>query len=65
MTPLAFLAVLVAGYLVLLLAMVYAPRIRRRVRAWRQRRIDEEQAADQRTAWKRMDTGMWTGGRRG
>jgi len=64
MTPLVFLAVLVAGYLVLLLAMVYVPRIRRRVRAWRQRRIAEEQAADQRTAWKRMDTGMWTGGRR-
>ena len=65
MTPLVFLAVLVAGYLVLLLAMVYVPRIRRRVRAWRQRRIDEEQAADTRTAWKRMDAGMWTGGRRG
>lgn len=65
MTPLIFLAVLVAGYLVLLLAMVYVPRIRRRVRAWRQRRVAEEQAADQRTAWKRMDSGMWTGGRRG
>ncbi len=35
MTPLVFLAALVAGYLVLLLAMVYVPRIRRRVRAWR------------------------------
>lgn len=65
MTPLIFLVALVAGYLVVLLAMVYAPRIRRRVRAWRQGRIDEEQAADQRTAWKRIDTGMWTGGRRG
>ena len=126
--PLVFLAFLVLGFVVLLLAMVQAPRIRRRVRAWRQRRmnrrwtvrvvrigtitvnavilirlidagagifrvllallilsaigaglsvgidellarrdkrIDEEQAADQRTAWKRMDTGMWTGGRRG
>jgi len=47
MTPLVFLAVLVLGFLVLLLAMVYGPRIRRRVRAWGQRRIDEEQAADQ------------------
>ena len=47
MTPLVFLAFLVLGFLVLLLAMVYVPRIRRRVRAWRQRRIDEEQAADQ------------------
>ena len=64
MTPLAFLAALLLGFVVVLLAMVYVPRIRRRVRAWRQRRIDEEQAADQRTAWKRMDTGMWTGGRR-
>jgi len=64
MTPLIFLVALVAGFLVVLLAMVYVPRIRRRVRAWRQRRIDEERAADQRTAWKRMDTGMWTGGRR-
>lgn len=45
--PLVFLVLLIAGFLVLLLAMVYAPRIRRRVRAWRQRRIDEEQAADQ------------------
>ena len=64
MTPLAFLAALLLGFVVVLLAMVYVPRIRRRVRAWRQRRIDEERAADQRTAWKRMDTGMWTGGRR-
>lgn len=64
MTPLVFLAVLVLGFVVVLLAMVYVPRIRRRVRAWRQGRIAEEQAADQRTAWKRMDTGMWTGGRR-
>ena len=63
--PLIFLAALVAGYLVVLLAMVYAPRIRRRVRAWRQRRIDEEQAADKACARVRMDTGMWTGGRRG
>ena len=47
MTPLIFLVALVAGFLVVLLAMVYVPRIRRRVRAWRQRRIDEEQAADQ------------------
>ena len=46
MTPLVFLAALLLGFVVLLLAMVYAPRIRRRVRAWRQRRIDEEQAAD-------------------
>ena len=46
MTPLAFLAALLLGFVVVLLAMVYAPRIRRRVRAWRQRRIDEEQAAD-------------------
>ena len=44
--PLVFLAVLVAGFLVVLLAMVYVPRIRRRVRAWRQGRIAEEQAAD-------------------
>lgn len=47
MTPLIFLVALVAGYLVVLLAMVYVPRIRRRVLAWRQRRIDEEHAADQ------------------
>ena len=46
MTPLVFLAALLLGFVVLLLAMVYAPRIRRRVRTWRQRRIDEEQAAD-------------------
>lgn len=65
MTPLVFLAVLVLGFVAFLLAMVYAPRIRRRVRAWRQRRIDEERAADQACARLRMDTGMWTGGRRG
>lgn len=64
MTPLVFLAVLVAAFLIFLRLLVVFPRIRRRVRAWRQRRIDEERAADQRTAWKRMDTGMWTGGRR-
>lgn len=46
MTPLIFLVALVAGYLVVLLAMVYVPRIRRRVRAWRQGRIAEERAAD-------------------
>lgn len=63
--PLVFLAVLVLGFLVLLLALVYAPRIRRRVRAWRQGRIDEEQAADRACARVRMDSGMWTGGRRG
>ena len=65
MTPLAFLAFLVLGFVVLLLAMVYVPRIRRRVRAWRQGRIDEEQAADKACARVRMNSGMWTGGRRG
>lgn len=47
MTPLVFLAVLVAAFLIFLRLLVVFPRIRRRVRAWRQRRIDEEQAADQ------------------
>ena len=63
--PLAFLTFLVLGFLAFLRLLVVFPRIRRRVRAWRQTRIAEEQAADQRTAWKRMDSGMWTGGRRG
>ena len=61
MTPLVFLAALLLGFVVLLLAMVYAPRIRRRVRAWRQRRIDEEQAADRACARLRNVEG----GRRG
>lgn len=62
--PLAFLTFLVLGFLAFLRLLVVFPRIRRRVRAWRQARIAEEQAADTRTAWKRMDSGMWTNGRR-
>ena len=60
MTPLIFLVALVAGYLVFLAVMAWWPKLRHRHLA----RIGEERAADMRTAWKRMDSGMWTGGRR-
>lgn len=51
---------IVPAFLVLLVGMAWWPNLRHRYLT----RIDEEQAADQRTAWKRMDAGMWTGGRR-
>lgn len=61
MTPLLIVLVIVLAFLAYLVGMAWWPKLRHRYLT----RIDEEQAADTRTAWKRMDTGMWTGGRRG
>ena len=60
MTPLLIVLLIVLAFLALLVGMAWWPKLRHRYLA----RIAEEQAADQRTAWKRMDSGMWTGGRR-
>lgn len=51
---------IVPAFLVLLVGMAWWPKLRHRYLT----RIDEEQAADKACARVRMDSGMWTNGRR-